>query len=487
MNRNMNNHEAPDHTGASPAIIPANPTVQKEDDIAAISTPSGSGGIAVVRLSGPDSWSIAAKIFSPLKSGDIKSHLLRLGDLLDPDTGRSIDRILCAYMKGPKTYTGEDLVEFHTHGGILAAGRVLEVCLKQGARMAEPGEFTRRAFFSGRIDLSQAEAVAELISARSLAEADLASAQLRGGLKLEIEDLRSILIEILAQLEVALDFPDEELEIIDGYSAAETIRDRVLNPIDRLLSDYRTGRVFREGVRIAIVGRPNVGKSSLFNRLTGRDAAIVTDLPGTTRDALESAASFYGLPATLIDTAGLESPPKDKVEAEGQRRSALRLTEADLALLVFDGSKSLGPEDVRIAQLCPQGKTIYVINKIDLPSSGCDLEGLFEIDLAQACRVSALKKTGLDVLHKKIFLTLTGSEDTATRPPELVISLRHKKALEEARPAVIRAADLLESIGPLELAALEINCCLEALGRIIGATTPDDVLDEVFSRFCLGK
>ncbi|MFH1138716.1 MAG: tRNA uridine-5-carboxymethylaminomethyl(34) synthesis GTPase MnmE [Pseudomonadota bacterium] len=463
------------------------PPDEVNDNIAAISTPIGAGGIAIIRLSGPGSWDLAARIFIPYRRGPARSHLMRLGEFIDPRDGRVMDQILCALMSGPHTYTGEDLAEFHVHGGPLNAARVLEACLEAGARAAEPGEFTRRAFLSGRIDLTQAEATAELISARGLAEADLAAAQLRGGIKEKIQQIRDVLVRILAELEVALDFSEEDVEIIDGPASALVLRREALVPLDRLLDDHRSGGVFREGVRAALVGRPNVGKSSLFNALAGRDAAIVTNLPGTTRDALELPTSLFGIPLTLIDTAGLESPPRDEAEAEGQRRAAARLAEADLALLVLDGSRPLGPEDRRIFQLCPPAGTVIVINKIDLPRLPPG-EGPPEFfDPALAREVSALTGEGLGELRRTIFARLTGSRELTARPPELVINLRHKRALEEARPALERAGELLQTGGPLELTALELHLGLEALGKIIGLTTPEDVLDEVFSRFCLGK
>ena len=352
---------------------------------------------------------MASVVFRPAKAlFPLESHKLYLGHVVDPGTGRMVDQVLCCYMRGPATYTREDVVEIHCHGGPIAVRRVLETVLGGGAELAEPGEFTRRAFMAGRIDLSQAEAVAELIGARSRAEAELAAAQLSGGLKERVEAVRRVLIEILAHIEVALDFPDEEAEIIDGPAAARRIESEVLAPLEDLLEEYDSGRVFREGIKVAIVGRANVGKSSLLNAMLETDRAIVTPRPGTTRDVIEAEAVFCGLPLTLIDTAGLESAAADEVEAEGQRRAAARLATADLVLVVVDRSRPLTDEDRRIFDSAPKGRTMAVLNKSDLePAFTAEEARGLSADLF-GLEVSALTRQGVSDLREEVFKSVTG-------------------------------------------------------------------------------
>ncbi|MEW5724654.1 MAG: tRNA uridine-5-carboxymethylaminomethyl(34) synthesis GTPase MnmE [Thermodesulfobacteriota bacterium] len=456
--------------------------------IAAISTPVGPGGISIIRISGAKAGEAARTLFKPRNTGfPLKSHRLYLGHVVDPGSGRLVDQVLCCHMYAPATYTREDVVEFHCHGGPVVAARVLELVLRTGVELARPGEFTRRAFMAGRIDLSEAEAVAELIAARSEAEARLAAAQLAGGMKERTERLRRPLVETLAQLEAALDFPDEEIEILDGPILAGRLEGEVLAGLDQLLEAYDDGRVFREGVKAAIVGRPNVGKSSLLNALVKAERAIVHPRPGTTRDLIRVEASIEGIPLTIIDTAGLETPAADEVEAEGQRRAAAELAGADLALLVLDVNRPLSGEDSRIGRACLPARTVAVLNKSDLEPRYSAEEAKAFLGLDTAVEVSALTGKGLVELGRTIFTFLTGRPPDRTAGPELAPNLRHKIALARARPFVERAADGLRAGLAPELVALEINEALGALGEITGRTTPEEVLDEIFRRFCLGK
>jgi len=380
------------------------------------------------------------------------------------------------------------MIEIHAHGGPVALRRVLEVVLAAGAELAAPGEFTRRAFMAGRIDLSQAEAVAELIEARSRAEAELAAVQLAGGLKDRVEAMRKTLIDILAHIEVAIDFPEDEAEILDGPCFARRVEDEVLEPVKKLLDDYESGRVYREGLAVAIVGRPNVGKSSLLNAILKREKAIVAPLPGTTRDEIEAEALICGLNMTLIDTAGLASVAADVVEAEGQRRAAVRLESSDLALVVMDGSMAAADEDRRILEAAPKGRAVLVRNKVDL-GPGFEIPGDMILTAGGApVDVSALTGQGLDDLRRCIFDAVTGgAHRSMSAVPELVPNVRHRRALEAARPDLARVVDgFRKGLAP-ELLALEIQAALERLGTITGRTTPEDVLDTIFSSFCLGK
>ncbi|MBW2050984.1 MAG: tRNA uridine-5-carboxymethylaminomethyl(34) synthesis GTPase MnmE [Deltaproteobacteria bacterium] len=456
--------------------------------IAAMSTAVGPGGIAIIRLSGPDSLKIISKIFHPVNSKHpLESHKLYLGKIIDPQNSRELDQVLCSYMRGPKTYTREDVAEINAHGGPVVSRQILDLALAAGARMAEPGEFTRRAFLAGRIDLSQAEAVAELVAARSQAEADLAMAQLSGGLRQQVETLRAPLIEVLAHTEVALDFPDEEAEIIQGSEAAEKIARDVLNPLDELLNAYESGRIYREGLQAAIVGRPNVGKSSLLNKLIKDERAIVTPTPGTTRDVIEVEALIEGVPMTLVDTAGLESPARDDAEAEGQRRAQARLAAADLVLLVLDRSQPLTEEDRRIHSLTRPENTIAALNKTDLDPAFALEDAQELLGSTVALSISAKTGQGLSGLKTRILEMMTSGQTSPDHVPRLVPNLRHKLALEQARGPVFRTVQGLNNDLAPELIALEIRSALDSLGLITGLTTPDDILDEIFEKFCLGK
>ncbi|MBW2060612.1 MAG: tRNA uridine-5-carboxymethylaminomethyl(34) synthesis GTPase MnmE [Deltaproteobacteria bacterium] len=456
--------------------------------IAAISTAVGPGGIAIVRLSGPDSLSIIAKIFRPTGSRHpLAFHKLYLGEIVDPETNRAVDQVLCSCMRSPHTYTREDVVEINAHGGPVVTRRILDLVLAAGARMAEPGEFTRRAFLAGRIDLSQAEAVAELVAARSQAEADLALAQLSGELQQEVEALKEPLIDVLAHLEVALDFPDEDAEIIQGAEAASRLTDEVLGPLDRLLMAYESGRIYREGLQAAIIGRPNVGKSSLLNRLARDERAIVTPTPGTTRDVIEVEALIEGVPMTLVDTAGLEATARDEAEAEGQRRAAARLAAADLVLFVLDRSQPLSHEDRRILSLTRNDHTIAVLNKADLAPAFSMPEAQELLGSIPALSVSAKTGEGLAELKAQIFENVTGGRTSPNHVPHLAPNLRHKQALQQARSPLRRAIQGLKQDLAPELIALEIRSTLDAIGLITGQTTTDEILDRIFEKFCLGK
>jgi tRNA modification GTPase len=410
-----------------------------------------------------------------------------LGRIVDPLDGRPVDQVLAVFMTAPGTYTREDLVEFHCHGGLVTACRILELTLSAGAELAAPGEFTRRAFLSGRIDLSQAEAVAELVAARSSAEARLAAEQLAGGLRERTEGVRRPLVNVLAHLEVALDFPDEDADILAGPEAARRLEKESLAVLDELLADYSRGRVYREGISAAIVGRPNVGKSSLLNALLREERSIVTEIPGTTRDIIEAQAVFRGIPVTLVDTAGLEAPAADAAEAEGQRRAAARLLEADLVLQVVDRGQPLGAEDRRIFQLAPPGRLLLVLNKTDLPPCFTLAQALDFLGTAPAREVSARQGAGLEELGEAIYRLVLGGKAGVGEPPRLVPNLRHCRALEAARSPLVRAIEGLRGNLALDLVALEISTALEHLGLITGRTTPEEVLDEIFSSFCLGK
>ncbi|MCG6535647.1 MAG: tRNA uridine-5-carboxymethylaminomethyl(34) synthesis GTPase MnmE [Syntrophales bacterium LBB04] len=458
--------------------------------IASISTPLGAGGLAIVRLSGPRVIEIARRIILPVAPKKfLQPRLMTLGQIIDPHQQIVIDQVLCCFMPGPHSYTTEDILEIQCHGGYAVAARILKLILDLGARLAQPGEFTKRAFLGGRIDLSQAEAVAELIAARTDREAELAVRQLQGGLGKSLEQIDRNLIDLLANLEVAIDFPDEDSELLGETRLQEKISQDLLTPIDRLLEAYQTHGIFREGVQIVLLGRPNVGKSSLLNALSQKIRALVTPWPGTTRDLIEVDLDILGLPVRMIDMAGLGEPPENEVEAQGQKLALQKLDEADLVLLMIDSSRCLSPADDDLLSLAPLNKAIGIFNKIDLPEAIGPPQKQELAEKMPWVEISALEGRGLVDLSRLIFETLTGRDGKVEvqKVPELVPNYRQKLVLAETRDFISRALQGLENHLAPELIAVDLHSARSTLGQITGPTTPDQVLDQIFQKFCLGK
>jgi tRNA modification GTPase len=444
------------------------------------------GGIGIVRISGEGAVACATRIVR-LKSGlvgDI-SHVnaIKYGWVVNAADNAVVDEVMVSFMRAPHTYTREDIVEVNCHGGPAAVGKVLDLCVSAGARLAEPGEFTKRAFLNGRIDLTQAEAVMDVISSAADMSLRLAMDQLSGGLGSRINGIRDSLAELLALTEVSIDFADEEVEYVPPGDL-KAMGAVVLADVDRLLDTYEEGRVLRDGLRVAITGRPNVGKSSLLNRLAGMERAIVTEVPGTTRDTVEELISLGGLPVRIVDTAGIRQSD-DIVEAEGIKRAEAALDVSDLALLVIDGSRPLEPEDHELIGRVKEKKFIPVINKSDLPA-GVGEGAYSELFLPAApVFISAKEGAGLDALTVRIREAALGGP--SERPPEAAINLRHRESLKKAQAALVRFGDGCgEGLSP-ELLALELREALDAVGDVVGETTPDEVLNMIFSRFCIGK
>jgi tRNA modification GTPase len=452
------------------------------DTIAALSTPPGEAGIGIVRLSGPRSETIARRLFRPRRPrSHWQSHRFYLGHVLDSQ-GRVLDEVLLTLMRAPHTYTREDVVEIHCHSGYAVLKAILGEALSQGARLARPGEFTLRAFLSGRLDLSQAEAVLEVIQARTQASLRVATAHLAGGLGRRLGELRTALLGILAQVEAALDFPEEATEL-----SPETLREELAAPhrdLKNLLATYRQGRLLREGVGVVLAGRPNVGKSSLLNRLLDSDRAIVTDIPGTTRDVIEETINLGGMPLRLIDTAGLREG-RDRVEELGVARSREQLTRADLVLYLVDGSEPLAPEDTQVLGEMVDRHVLVVLNKIDLPQK-LQVQELCLPPSYPVVEISALTGQGLDRLEQAVVdLVLGGGVRTEG---EMVTQARHYELLVRAGEALDRSRELLaQAEPPWELLALEVKEALQALGEITGEEVGEAVLDHIFSQFCIGK
>jgi tRNA modification GTPase len=456
-----------------------------QDTIAAIATPIGQAGIGIIRVSGPLSLEIAGKIFRPKYPKPVlRSHHLYLGHLFEPSSGNIIDEVLLSFMRGPHTYTQEDVLEINSHSGYALLSKILEILLAHGARLATPGEFTLRAFLNGRIDLTQAEAVIDIINSQSERGLYLASQQVQGSFKDEIEDLRQKAIHILAQVEVAIDFPEEEPDMVFGEKETRGITEDLIKPIEALIKAHES-RIWVDGINTVIAGRVNAGKSSLLNRLLNEQRAIVTPIPGTTRDIIESTINIEGIPLRLMDTAGFQKV-NDEVERLGIDLTKRKLKESDFVLIVIDQSRPLGQEDLDIILQSKGKKTLIVINKIDLPSKlgqGADIEAL---SLFPLVKISALTGQGLDQLKKAMKdCILEGRLDTTSS--HAVPNIRHRHALNHALQFFKDAEHRKVEEAPMEIIAVELRSGLDVLGEITGETTSEDVLDSIFSQFCLGK
>jgi len=456
------------------------------ETIAAVSTPAGVGGIGIIRISGPQALAVGRRIFVPLTAmAEWPSHRLLLGHIVDPHSGHKIDQVFLAYMKAPKTYTREDVVEIQCHSGPLVLKKILELALQSGARTAEPGEFTLRAFLNGRIDLTQAEGVIELIQARSEQALFAANKLLQGELQKTLNGLEAKLLDLLAQLEGSIEFPEEDLEPVDRHRWASELEEKVLGTLDRLIQDYDRGRLFREGLSLVIVGKPNVGKSSLLNRLLQEERALVTPVPGTTRDTVEETLLLKGLPFRLVDTAGLRRSA-DLVEMAGIARTRDKIREALVLLFVLDISRPLDQEDLDIYREIQEKPMLLLGNKADLPRAVSEEEIRKRFPGPEILSISALFGQGLETLKDKLHALVTGLYFSETLP-DLIPTVRQKTAFEEMSQALKRALTLTRENQPPELVAFYLQQALTTLGMLLGRITTEDVLERVFSRFCIGK
>ena len=468
------------------SIFPKSPPNPEEETIAAISTPFGESGIGIVRISGPSAEPIARKLFRPKRDQScFISHHFHFGEVIDNQSGNPVDEVLIVLMKSPKTYTREDIVEIHCHGGYFILQKVLELALREGARLAQPGEFTKRAFLKGRIDLTQAEAVIDLIKAKTQTSLEIATQQLRGVLYREMAEVKARLIESLALIEAHIDFPEEEIEPIASGKMRKDL-ETIVHQMDEWINSYEEGKVFREGISCAIAGKTNVGKSSLLNVLLKEERAIVTPIPGTTRDVIEEVLNIYGIPVRLMDTAGLRKPV-DSIEQEGVRRAKERVADSDFVLLMLDGSRALDDDDREIFAEIKGKKKVVALNKNDLPprTSLEEVKILFPKD--PVISISALKNDGIDDLKQAIYSSLIRREVRASPEHLIVANIRHKTALTQVRDNLCNAAKGLEGGISLEFIAFEIRAALAALGDLVGETATEEVLDRIFEKFCIGK
>ena len=460
-----------------------------DDTIAAVSTPLGEGGIGIVRLSGSDAISIIDRLFISPREKHLygrRSHTIIHGFIKDPSSLDRIDEVLVTVMKAPATYTREDIIEIGCHGGIIPLRRILGLVLAGGARLAEPGEFTKRAFLNGRIDLSQAEAVIDVIRAGTEQAGRIALRQLEGRLSAEITALRDRVSELCALIEAYIDFPEEDVEMPEMSGIASSMED-ILVRLSALSLSFDKGRLYREGVAMAIVGKPNVGKSSLLNALLNKDRAIVTELPGTTRDIIEESLNIDGLPVRIMDTAGIREA-HDLAEAEGVKRSLAAIEGADIILAVFDAGRPIDQADRQVIERVKNKKAITVINKWDIVNPGFDKADA-ALNVHSGVKISALKSEGIDMLKEKIADVLLSKTATAQErnADMLITNVRHKLLVDSAIESLGNAAETLVKREPLEVTALFLRESLNELGEIVGVVTTDDILNKIFSEFCIGK
>ena len=458
------------------------------ETIAAISTPYGTGGIGIIRISGPEAFSVAEKIFRGSKKiSETKSHSVVHGRIIDPADGQMVDEVLLVKMDAPGTFTGEDTIEINCHGGIVLLRRVLSLVLRYGARAACPGEFTKRAFINGRMDLAQAEAVIDLINSKTDEGSRAAAAQLQGRLSEKIRGARRKMIELIARIEAAIEYPEEDIEEITGEAVRNGIKE-VREELRKIAQSFTRGRLLREGITAAIIGKPNAGKSSLLNALAGSSRAIVTDIPGTTRDIIEEYVNIKGIPVRFLDTAGIRSTD-DPVEAIGVEKARTAAAEAELVIIVLDAQTGITDEDREIMKTSLSKKTIVMINKTDVADDRMvedmkeQIRTYGDIPVVVASMVDG---TGMDDLADRIESLAAGGEISANNEV-LLTNARHRQLIEDA----ILGLDSAESayIGgmPLDLVTIDIRDAAEALGRITGESVSEDVVNEIFSRFCVGK
>ncbi|MBQ9999679.1 tRNA uridine-5-carboxymethylaminomethyl(34) synthesis GTPase MnmE [Bacillus sp. PS68] len=458
------------------------------DTIAAISTPMGEGAIAIVRLSGPEAIQIADKIYKGPKGktlSSVESHTIHYGHIVDRPSDRVVDEVMVSVLKAPRTFTREDVIEINCHGGIVTVNQVLQLALREGARLAEPGEFTKRAFLNGRIDLSQAEAVMDLIRAKTDRAMNVAMNQMEGRLSALVRRLRSEILETLAHVEVNIDYPEyDDVEEMTHQILVEKAT-AVKKEIEALLRTSEQGKILREGLSTVIIGRPNVGKSSLLNSLVHEAKAIVTDIPGTTRDVIEEYVNVRGVPLRLVDTAGIRET-EDIVERIGVERSRQVLKEADLILLVLNYSEELSEEDVKLFEAVEGMDVIVILNKTDLEAK-IDTERVRELANGRpVVTTSLLKEEGINDLEEAIqSLFYTGAIESGDLT--YVSNTRHISILQQAKRAIEDALSGIEQDVPIDMVQIDLTRCWELLGEIIGDSVHESLIDQLFSQFCLGK
>lgn len=460
-------------------------SVYKDDTIAAISTALGTGGIGIIRISGKSALPIADKIFKSSKKPSLSlSHTVLYGKIQNPETGAIIDEVLLTVMRAPKTYTKEDVVEINCHGGVQPLNKILETVVNNGARLAEPGEFTKRAFLNGRIDLTQAEAVIDIINSKTDAARQTAVNQLGGGLNKKIKEIRGKVLDVIASIEAGIDYPDENLDT-DIYNTSEKSCNEILEELRNLLKTADTGKIIRDGVKAVILGKPNVGKSSLLNTFLDEERAIVTNIPGTTRDTVEEFINVGGIPVKIIDTAGIRDTDND-VEKIGVEKSKAYAKAADVVLMMLDSSRELDLEDIEILKFIKNKKSIVIINKIDLEKR-INTDYIKEyIENNVVIEVSVNEGLGMDKLYDAL-KTILQSGDINVQNDVIISNVRHKNALVTAKNAVLKTLETISLAMPVDFISMDLQIALSSLGEITGENVDGEIIDRIFTKFCLGK
>lgn len=452
--------------------------------IAAISTAPAIGGIGIIRISGKDCFKILDKIFiqkNKQEIEEIKGSSIKYGHIVDKD--KIIDEVLVSYFKSPKSYTTEDMCEINSHGGILVVRRILELCLKSGAVLAEPGEFTKRAFLNGRIDLAQAESIIDIINAKSNKEIEASVKQLEGYLSNEIKLIRKEIMDLMVDIEASIDYPEYDVEEVT-YSKTINILENIETKLNKLSNSFENGKIIKDGIKMAIIGRPNAGKSSLLNEILKEERAIVTDIEGTTRDTIEEQVTISGIPFKIIDTAGIRESD-DKIEKIGIEKSKKAANNSDVILAIFDISKPLNKEDYEIIDFINNKTAIIVLNKTDLSQNDETITKLNKIN-KKVIKVSVLKKQGIEEIYAKL-IDMFNIKEIELDNENIITNIRHKQLIDCAKQNAKEAIIALKSNMPIDIIAINVKEILENLGKITGETVSDDIIKEIFAKFCLGK
>lgn len=452
--------------------------------IAAISTAPGNAGIGIIRLSGDDCFKILQKIFKPKNKGEIKGYTIKYGNIVKSENDEIIDEVLVSYFIAPKSYTKENMCEINSHGGIVVENQILEECLKNGAVLAEPGEFTKRAFMNGRIDLSQAEAVIDIINSKTEKEMMVAQRHLEGSLSKKIKDIQGEILNLMADIEASIDYPEYDIEETTNKKINDTLNS-VEEKLLKLKNSFENGKILKEGIKTAIIGKPNVGKSSLLNLILGENRAIVSDIEGTTRDTIEEYINIKGIPLKIVDTAGIRKT-NDEVEKIGVERSINNISDAELIIALFDDSRTFDDQDQKILDLIEGKKTIILINKIDLGKNLIKENEKLKKFKNNIIEFSTINETGLDKLYNKIE-ELFKLNELDCENTEIITNNRHKQQILYALEDVAKGRESLETHMPVDITAICLKDILERLAEITGENVSEDIINEIFKKFCLGK
>lgn len=453
------------------------------DTIAAISTATGNGGIGIIRMSGKECFQILNKIFKPINANEeINGYTMKYGHIID-ENNNIIDEVLVSYFKAPKSYTTENMCEINSHGGFIVERRILEECLKNGAIMAEPGEFTKRAFLNGRIDLIQAESVIDLINSKSEKEAKASISQLEGNLSKNINEIKGKLLDLMADVEASIDYPEYDIEEVTNNKILSVIN-VIKVKLEKLSSSFKNGKVLREGIKTAIVGKPNAGKSSLLNNILNEERAIVSDKKGTTRDTIEEFVTINGISLKLIDTAGIRNTT-DEIEKIGVEKSKKIIDDAELVIAIFDGSQALENEDYEILNLIGNKNAILLVNKMDIVDGSLVINELQKYN-KDIIKISAKTGDGVEKLYDRIY-EMYKINDIELDDGEILTNIRHKGQIDEAIKSINAVKDTIDNHMPVDIIEIYLKQVLTDLGKITGDDISEDIINEIFSKFCLGK